>query len=518
MPPETEKKLNPLEQTIATQAGQETPAQTLARSRNIAKPTGVEAITPTELQPTAVIDVPTPAIATQGQAMAGDIAEQTDAFTRQQEAASTAAEGTKNTALENYLAGLQSSQSVASLTDQEYSKEGGVDSITPELNDINDKIRREQLALRRASEAQTGQGQSKAQTQAAINNLERDSFQKQADLSIIQLATQGRYDSAVSQADRAVQAKFEQQKIYNDTLQFAYSEAKDIFTQAEQREFETLLGNRNRALDTAKENANEIYRIGIEAQREGAPTDVVERMLSAKTKEEAANIGGSYIGALDREAKRASIAASNAGIAQGWARVNLAERQFAYEQQADAVAQEISALEAAGELTEEQAQNQTKVESALRLQDLTQQIRGHAGFNLSVGSLGSRVVNVTEGGLAGQLFNALSGQGEGFDALYDQLTESLTLDNLDKMSGVLTDRDIQVLRSAATRLRKTTTETEFLNTLDEMDSIFQRTIDENGITPQQASFYYGVGQEDLNEIDEIFGTNTSTVNTTSFDF
>lgn len=318
MPPETEKKLNPLEQTIATQAGQETPAQTLARSRNITKPTGVEAITPTELQPTAVIDVPTPAVATQGQAMAGDIAEQSDAFTRQQEAASTAAEGTKNTALENYLAGLQSSQSVASLTDQEYSKEGGVDSITPELNDINDKIRREQLALRRASEAQAGQGQSKAQTQAAINNLERDSFQKQADLSIIQLATQGRYDSAVAQADRAVNAKFEQQKIYNDTLQFAYSEAKDIFTQAEQREFETLLGNRNRALDTAKENANEIYRIGIEAQREGAPSDVVERMLSAKTKEEAANIGGSYIGALDREAKQASIEASRASTANSY--------------------------------------------------------------------------------------------------------------------------------------------------------------------------------------------------------
>jgi hypothetical protein len=142
------------------------------------------------------------------------------------------------------------------------------------------------------------------------------------------------------------------------------------------------------------------------------------------------------------------------------------------------------------------------------------QIRGHAGFNLSVGSPGSRVFSLTEGGVAGQLYNYLSGQGEGFDALYDQLTENLTLANLDKMSGVLTDRDIQVLRSAATRLRKTTTEQEFLGVLDEMERTFQRSIDEFGVTPQQAKFYYDADDEAINEIDSIWGdagTQTSTL-------
>lgn len=218
------------------------------------------------------------------------------------------------------------------------------------------------------------------------------------------------------------------------------------------------------------------------------------------------------------EMRDLDIAQKRSGIAANYASIDLAERKFQYQQQQDALTAELEALQQAGEITEEQAANQKKVESALRLQDLTEQIRGHAGFNLSVGSVGSRVVSVSEGGIAGQVFNYLSGQGQGFDALYDQLTESLTLDNLDKMSGVLTDRDIQVLRSAATRLRKTTTEAEFLNTLDEMDSIFQRTVDENGITPQQARFYYGVDDEALSEIDSIYGTTSNTTQSSNINF
>jgi hypothetical protein len=202
------------------------------------------------------------------------------------------------------------------------------------------------------------------------------------------------------------------------------------------------------------------------------------------------------------------IEQKRSGIAANYASIDLAERKFQYEQQKDALNAELEALESAGTITEEQANNQKKVEQALTLKDLVSQIRGHAGFNLSVGSPGSRVLSVTEGGLAGQLYNYLSGQGSGFDALYDQLTENLTLSNLDKMSGVLTDRDIQVLRSAATRLRKTTTEQEFLGVLDEMEQTFQRSVDEYGVTPQQARFYYGADDDTLNEVDLLWGTST----------
>jgi hypothetical protein len=218
-------------------------------------------------------------------------------------------------------------------------------------------------------------------------------------------------------------------------------------------------------------------------------------------------MAGPWTGRMDRMAQEASIAASRASTAANYASIDLAERKFQYQQQQDALANELETMVNSGTITKEPAANQQKVEQALTLKDLISQIRGHAGFNLSVGSVGSRVFSLTEGGLTGQLYNYLSGQGEGFDALYDQLTENLTLANLDKMSGVLTDRDIQVLRSAATRLRKTTTEKEFLGVLDEMEATFQRSIDDLGVTPQQARFYYGADDEAISEIDSIWGGN-----------
>jgi len=277
--------------------------------------TGV--ITPESMTTTPVINIPTPATPVQGTALAADLEVQAeDAFTQQQTAAKEAASTTKGSALDEYLKSLQSSQGLTGLTAQEYAAPGGVNAITPELNDINDKIRKEQLALRRATERiQKVGGGLEGGAAAEIGNLERESLAKQADLSVIQMAVQGRYDSAKEIADRAVSAKLEQQQIYNETLKFAYGEAKDLFTTAEQREFETLLGNRDRKIEEERTNAQSIYELGIQASADGAPTGVVERMLKAKTREEALALGGSYIGALDREAQRASIRASSASAA-----------------------------------------------------------------------------------------------------------------------------------------------------------------------------------------------------------
>lgn len=51
------------------------------------------------------------------------------------------------------------------------------------------------------------------------------------------------------------------------------------------------------------------------------------------------------------------------------------------------------------------------------------------------------------------------------DVVFDQLVNSLTLDNLGLMSGVLTDRDIQVLRSAAAGIEKGMTKDKFVSQL-----------------------------------------------------
>jgi len=279
-------------------------------------PATVPAITPSALAPATPMTVAPAIPATQAQGMTAEFADQTDQFTQNLAEQKKAAEAPKVNALSDYIAQLKTAQGTTGLTADAYAAPGGVNEITPELNDINDKMRREALALRRQTEAITASGgQSKAQAQAQISNLERESFSKQADLAVIQQAVQGRYDSAKEIADRAVSAKLEKQTNDLSILKFNYEENKEAFTKAEQREFEALAGNRERKLQQDAENAKSIYELGIQASADGAPTSVVERMLKAKTREEALALGGSYIGALDRAAKNASIRSSNASAA-----------------------------------------------------------------------------------------------------------------------------------------------------------------------------------------------------------
>jgi hypothetical protein len=497
-----------------TSVGMETVDQTVARAQKLvprnnqtATPkvdvSGSTVISPDSLAAPSPLKITPPPVDTATAGMQGVLETAqgtTDTFLRDLSKQRETTETTKNTSLQAYLDSLMAPGEVAQ-TAAQYATEGGVDAIQQELDTVNNQILQEQNALRRKIERiQSSGGGLASGAEAETYNLERESLAKQADLYVIQMGVQGRFDSAKTIADRAVAAQLESAKQRQDILGLLYQDNKEQFTKAEQREFETKQADRNRVIEEEASNKKSIYELAIQAQMDGAPTAVVQQMMSAKSKEEALGIGGQYIGALDREQKRASIAANYASI-------DLAERKFQYEQQKDALTAELEAMEAAGTITKEQAAQQTKVEQALTLKDLVSQIRGHAGFNLSVGSIGERLVGL-EGGIAGQLYNYLSGQGEGFDALYDQLTENLTLANLDKMTGVLTDRDIQVLRSAATRLRKTTTETEFLGVLDEMERTFDRAVQENGLTPQQARFYYGVDDEALSEIDALWGEST----------
>ena len=263
----------------------------------IDEPVATSAITPEALTAEPVIDVPEAPIATGQTAMLSDMEMQAeDDFTKAQKEATTAAEAPKDTALQAYLDQLAGSKGVAGLTSEAYKAPGGVEAIRPELNEINDKIRQEQMALRRAKERiQKEGGGSQRGAASAIANLERESFAKQADLSVIQMAVQGRYDSAKTAADRAVAAKLEQQTNYTNALKFLYEENKDVFDKAEQREFNTLLSNRERSLEEERVRLSDIQNFALTALQSGAPVSVAEAIQKAGSMEEAIALGGEYL-------------------------------------------------------------------------------------------------------------------------------------------------------------------------------------------------------------------------------
>jgi LysM repeat protein len=208
---------------------------------------------------------------------------------------------------------LSNIQGETRLTQQEYA--GTVDPAKAELNAINAQMNDEALAGRRRTEAVLQiPGITKEQAQDKINEISRVNASKLADLAVVQMAKQGQYDSAKEIADRAVQAKVEDQKNKLDALMFTYTENKELFTKAEQRAFETAQADRERKLNAEEKNLQRISDLSLQALQDGAPASVVTKMRNAKTEAEAIAIGGQYIGRLDRQLKQAQLSKVYADI------------------------------------------------------------------------------------------------------------------------------------------------------------------------------------------------------------
>lgn len=283
---------------------------------------GNTTITPDDLKVDQTkFDLPSPKEPTATTGLEGAIKSTTDAFTADLEARRKASETTSDESFADYTKSKLDTKGEVELTDEAYSKgrinpktgkRESVDDIQSELDDINQRIVSEQEGLRRTVEniEKKGGGLSMG-ANAEVMNATRQSLRTQADLSLIQLGIQGRFDSAKSIADRAVDLQLEEDKTKNETLKEIYERNQSEFTEDEKREFETKQLDRERELDVKEKDLDRKYALVLDAQQNGAPTAVIQTMLSSENAAGALEAGGSYVGLLDRQSKLASIAASN---------------------------------------------------------------------------------------------------------------------------------------------------------------------------------------------------------------
>jgi len=234
--------------------------------------------------------------ATGAAGMQAEIGSNVDYAAQQSEKAS-AAQANMETARANVSELIASLRGKTGLTAEAYGKKGGVDDIQVELNDINQQIRAEQNALNRRREEieKNRQGMFGGAMEQEVRNLERESLRKQADLYVIQQGIQGRYDSAKAIADRAVSAYLEEQDILLKQYQFDYEQNKDLFTKAEQREFETIQDERRRAYDREKEDRINVYNLGIALGKNGVSTSIIQGVLKEDDPITALAKYGSYL-------------------------------------------------------------------------------------------------------------------------------------------------------------------------------------------------------------------------------
>ena len=211
-------------------------------------------------------NLPTPVVSTAVPNFLGNLESTTDAFTQDLTQRAKDAEIARNDSFADLYDDVESTDGAASYKDRLYRK--NVDPLEEELININNQIRGEQHGLRREIERidKNSTGVEADALQALRGDAERRSLSKQADLAVLQLAQQGRFDSAEAIAARAVEAKLDEDKRRNELLQLAYQENKELFTTAEQRLFETKQKDRNTALEVAAEKEMVRYREMMQAQ------------------------------------------------------------------------------------------------------------------------------------------------------------------------------------------------------------------------------------------------------------
>lgn len=75
-----------------------------------------------------------------------------------------------------------------------------------------------------------------------------------------------------------------------------------------------------------------------------------------------------------------------------------------------------------------------------------------------------------------------------FESDFEGLKSLLTLDNLDKMSGVLTDKDIEILKNAALSITLDNSEKQFVKRMEEVENVYRKALWEEVIDKDNLFF------------------------------
>jgi hypothetical protein len=232
----------------------------------------------------------------------------------------TEAQKADEDAFASFLKEFASQEGQSAIQAREFRRQG-VDEAKAELTDINQQIIAEQKALADSIRDIRRGGGLESANDARVQQLTRESLETQADLAIIQLSKQGKFDSAREIADRAVTAQMEQQRLKLAALELNYNRVSERFNKTEQRQFELMLSDRNRELNRADEERKEIKNIGLMFLQEGGDSETAKAILAASSPQEALSLTGNILGMTARLQRQKLLAdiqkASQTGLDAG---------------------------------------------------------------------------------------------------------------------------------------------------------------------------------------------------------
>ena len=259
--------------------------------------------------------------------------------------------------------------------------------------------------------------------------------------------------------------------------------------QREATQLQFALNERKAAQDKQLAQEKEIKDLMVNVASEGADDGTINAIKNAGSVEEAIRYASPFLGRMDRQMQQAQLA-------------NI------YDQiNSRATSAREAALNAANTAATEQQKEQLKktadAEQALSIKTLAESIKDMSGLNAAVGSGFKKTVIGAIPFVSG---DAIAGTDRAdFEAQATRLANLLTLDNLDLMSGVLSETDIKILETAGSNLRNfNQSEDSYKAEVERIIDTMNRTITNNGVTPEQAVFYGIIDKNDANTLDAIW--------------
>lgn len=351
------------------------------------------------------------------------------------------------------------------------------------------------------------QGVSTQAMQGNVSRIERDFNLEQANFAIRELAAVGKINAATKLIDTKLDLKYGDLEAETNLLTAQINAISPFLTREDQKAADTRL-QLNEIVKTkiadarANDKALEEFKLQsyIFAQQNGATPATLSQIMSSTSREDVASVGGAFIQdpmqKLQMRQAESSLLTDQAQRANIYDQMNaraVAAREAAIEAETTAItAQE-----------KEQAKKTADAEQALSIKQLAESIKDQAGLSAAVGVGFKKSVIGAIPFVSG---DALRGSDRAdFEAQATRLGNLLTLDNLKLMTGVLTDRDIQLLATAGSNLLNfDQSEKSYKQEIDRVIQTMNRTITNNGVTPEQAVFYGIIDQGDAQTLDAIW--------------
>lgn len=206
---------------------------------------------------------------------------------------------TNNTFLTGEIAKLLGDTSTQGERTLQAEKDAGIPQLQTDLTDIVNEINTKDLEFRRIrEEIMNTPGLTVGQRNARLADVTRKQTSELADLEVIRMARSNSLENAQSIIDRKLQLEFADEQARIDGLKFFYNENKELLTKADDREYQKLITQEERAFEIAKSNYQAVEQAKVElvknASINGASPSTLKSIMSAKTLDEAYTNAGSY--------------------------------------------------------------------------------------------------------------------------------------------------------------------------------------------------------------------------------